>query len=219
MGGPEYLDDDFFVAYADEDARRLVDWFAIDGTTRILDVGCGQGRLAIGIIRQLGAIGAYCGLDLDGESIRWCRRHITSAHPAFEFARLDVENERYNPGGRPLDDRFRFPFADGDFDLVYMSGVSPHLDVAEHRVYLREFRRLLAGGGSLYLTAFLEDGVPPVTVNPEDYRGGAWTGPRNCIRYEASFFRSLLEEAGFGVERFEHGSGMFGLSLVAAAAV
>lgn len=218
VGATTYQDDTFFLDYADEDARLLVDWFGLDTTSRVLDVGCGQCRLAIGLMRQLATIGRYVGLDLDERSIDWGRRHLTTADPAFEFQVLGVGNERYNPHGPALDERFRFPFPDAAFDLVYMSGVSPHLDPAEHRIYLAEFRRLLAPGGNVYLTAFVEDDVPSVTVNPEGYLGASWSGPRNCTRYERSFFFGLLAEAGFTVDRFEHGRGKFGSSRIAASA-
>jgi SAM-dependent methyltransferase len=216
IGGPEYQDDRFFVEYGEADARLLVDWFGLDETTQVIDVGCGQCRLAIGLMRQLGTIGRYVGLDLDAPSMDWGTRHLTALDPRFEFRLLDVQNERYNPGGPRLDDQFRFPFADDAFDLVHMGGVSPHLDADEHRIYLREFRRLLRPEGHLYMTSFVEDDVPSVTVNPEGYLGASWTGPRNCIRYERHFFFSLLEAAGLHINRFEHGTAMFGMSRVAA---
>jgi SAM-dependent methyltransferase len=214
-GGP-YQDDAFFTHYADEDATLLVDWFGLNSATHLLDVGCGQCRLAIGIMHRLGTIGRYVGVDLDADSIDWGTRHLTAVDPEFEFGLLRVGNERYNPDGPPLDDRFHFSFPDESFDLVYMSGVSPHLDADEHSVYLREFRRLLRPRGNLYITAFVEDDVPPVTVNPEGYRDHVLTGPRNCIRYERAFFFSLLEEAGLEIVRFEHRRGKFGLSRIAA---
>lgn len=217
VGGQRYMDDAFFVGYADSDARRLIEQFHLDETTRVLDVGCGQCRLAIGLMRQLPTVGRYVGLDLDPASIDWGSRHLTAIDPAFEFRALDVHNERYNPEGRPLDETFRFPFADDAFDLVYMAGVSPHLDADEHRIYLREFARVLSPGGGLYLTAFVEEHVPPVTVNPEGYLGEPLSGPRNCIRYERGFFLSLLRDAGFRIERFEHRAGQFGMSWIAAA--
>jgi SAM-dependent methyltransferase len=216
VGASPYQDDGFFTDYADEDATLLVDWFGLDSTTHVLDVGCGQCRLAIGIMHRLGTIGRYVGLDLDGDSIDWGTRHLTSLDTAFEFELLGVGNERYNPDGPSLDEQFRFSFPDGAFDLVYMSGVSPHLDADEHRVYLNEFRRLLRPGGGLYLTAFVEDGVPDVTVNPDGYLGVDWSGPRNCIRYERAFFLSLFEGAGLEIERFEHHGGKFGASRIAA---
>jgi SAM-dependent methyltransferase len=214
--GAPYLDDAFFTDFAIEDASLLVDWFGLDSTTHVLDVGCGQCRLAIGIKQRIGTIGRYVGLDLDADSIDWGTRHLTSLDPAFEFEQLRVGNARYNPDGPPLDERFHFSFPDGSFDLVYMSGVSTHLDADEHRVYLNEFRRLLRPRGSLYLTAFVEDRIPKVTVNPEGYLGCEWSGPRNCIRYERAFFVSLLEDAGLRIERFAHRGGRFGASRIAA---
>jgi SAM-dependent methyltransferase len=215
-GGPLYRDNGFFCSYADRDVALLREWFGVGQTTRLLDVGCGACRLAIGILRNLGSIRHYCGVDLDVRVIEWGRRYLTRRDPSFQFVALDVANERYRPEGSPIGEGFRFPFVDSAFDLIYMSGVAPHLVVEELAVYFREFRRLLVEGGGVYLTAFLEDGVPPMTINPPDYLGGLWSGPRNCVRYETSFFLSLLEESGFRIERYVHAGGVAGQSLIAA---
>ena len=102
--GAPYQDDAFFTDFAIEDASLLVDWFGLDSTTHVLDVGCGQCRLAIGIMDRLGTVGRYVGLDLDVDSIDWGTRHLTSLDPAFEFELLRVGNARYNPNGPPLDE-------------------------------------------------------------------------------------------------------------------
>jgi SAM-dependent methyltransferase len=216
VGGPAYRSDSFFLAYADADVARLVDWFGIDEGSRILDIGCGQCRLALGLLRRFQSVRRYCGLDLDPASMEWGRKHIGGKHPEFEFVALDVANERYNPDGRPMDATFRLPYDDASFDLVYMAGVVPHLLPEDVRVYLREYARVLEPGGNLYLTAYAEEGVPAVSVNPAGYLGRVWEGPRNCVRYEAGFLRSLIEEAGFEITRFEHAAGQFDQTLVAA---
>jgi len=72
-----------------------------------LDVGCGQGRLPIGILRVIGEIN-YMGIDVDKASIDWCRRHIERNHPSFKFKHVNFRNERYNNDGIEISDSFRF---------------------------------------------------------------------------------------------------------------
>ena len=72
------------------------------------------------------------------------------------------------------------------------------------RIYTQEFRRLLSPGGRVFLTAFVEGGVPPVTVSPNYVMD--CTGPCQVVRYEKDHLFSILKSYGFGVERFDHGT-------------
>ena len=71
--GSEFADDDFYLESVEKEAARLIDHFQCTQESRILDVGCGQGRLPIGILRVIGATN-YIGIDVDRRSIDWCRR-------------------------------------------------------------------------------------------------------------------------------------------------
>jgi hypothetical protein len=81
------------------------------------------------------------------------------------------------------------------------------------RAYLNEFRRVLVPGGRAFLTAFVESGVPPMSINPPDYLR-AWSGPLHCVRYDREFFEVLVAEAGFRLEHFVHGQETDGQSAV-----
>ena len=202
-GGPAFSDDRYFLSSALAEADRLVSTLGLVKTTRVLDIGCGAGRLAIGILRQVGDIRMYHGVDVDERPVAWCQRYIERSHPSFRFALLDVENPRYNPSGRPLTSGFRFPFPGQSFDIVYLYSVFSHMLEKDVRLYLNEFRRLLASSGKMFFTAFAEKHVPNVSVNPDGYRR-EWSGPLHCVRYDMEFLRSLLSDAGFAVDRFDY---------------
>ncbi|HJQ41339.1 MAG TPA: class I SAM-dependent methyltransferase [Thermoanaerobaculia bacterium] len=123
---------------------------------RVLDIGCGVGRVALPLTRHL-TTGTYDGFDIVKRWIRWCRRHITPAHPNFRFTHADVYNSHYNRRGVPAS-RYRFPFDDASFDFVFATSVFTHLDPAAARHYLREAQRVLAPGGTFLGTFFLLDG-------------------------------------------------------------
>lgn len=123
---------------------------------RVLDVGCGIGRMARPLTGFLGEGGSYDGFDINRAGIAWCRRRY-GRHPAFRFQVADLHNARYNPAGTQPAASFRFPYADGAFDFVLLTSVLTHLVEEECEHYLAECARVLAPGGRLFATFFLLD--------------------------------------------------------------
>ena len=201
--GEELRDDERFLASAEAEVRRLEERCGLTASTRLLDLGCGYGRLALGLVERFGSL-TYQGVDVDRHAIAWCRRHVAPRSGGFSFLHLDLANPRYNPGGDRIGEGYRLPFGDGSFDLAYLFSVFSHMDAGEVAVYLRELARLLAPGGRVFLTAFVEEGVAPVAINPPGYRR-AWRGPLHCVRYERGFFADLVAAAGLETERLEPG--------------
>ncbi len=201
--GLEFKDDAYYLASAQSEVDRLVEQCDATHHSRILDVGCGVGRLATGLIRHFGEINLYQGVDVNSEYIRWCQNHIEHDHPHYHFLHLDVNNERYNPQGQILSKSFRFPFADEDFDIIYLFSVFSHMEAPDIQIYLNEFQRMLRKGGFIFLTAFVEENVPDVTVNPQGYRH-EWQGALHGVRYSRSFFERLLQENELAIVRFNY---------------
>ncbi|NRP21231.1 Ubiquinone/menaquinone biosynthesis C-methyltransferase UbiE [Ensifer adhaerens] len=125
---------------------------------RVLDIGCGIGRMAVPLTQYLdGDSGRYEGLDPVEGGIRWCRSTVTPAYPNFAFQRLDIAHELYNPSGKIRGRELKLPFADGQFDFIIMTSVVTHLPAEEVMAYLAEIFRVLALGGRLFMTAFIVD--------------------------------------------------------------
>lgn len=200
--GPEFKDDGFYLASTESEAQRLVDHLQCGRASRILDIGCGQGRLAIGILRVIGDLD-YLGLDVDGRSIEWCLHHIEGEHRSFKFRRLDLYNERYSPQGQKIGEGFRFDAADGSADIAYLYSVFSHMTEPDMQAYLTDLARVLDADGKLFLTTFVEEGVPPVAVNPGDYRVSC-SGPLHVVRYEKNHLFSIVAQAGFSVTEFSY---------------
>lgn len=125
---------------------------------RVLDIGCGVGRVALPLTQQLSARGSYEGIDIVKRWIRWCSRHITPSHPNFRFTCANVFNSHYNRKGIPAS-AYRFPYPDASFDFAFATSVFTHLDPDSARNYLRESHRVLKPGGTLVATFFIIDGV------------------------------------------------------------
>lgn len=183
---------------------KMVENLGLSRESRVLDVGCGPGRIAIGILDRIGDIRKYQGVDVSEESIQWAQRHIASNHPSFQFLHLDLKNELYNPGGSAIDGSFSLPFEKEEFDVICLYSVFTHMLTGDVRAYLGEFRRLLHPDGKLFLTANLEEDVPDVSENPEGYRGRkSYCGPLASVRYNREFFEGLLDGSGFHVDGYD----------------
>lgn len=127
---------------------------------RVLDVGCGIGRMARPLAAYLDpARGSYDGFDVDRDGIGWCRRVYGRRHPHFRFQVADLFNARYHPGGAHRAAEYRFPYDDGSFDLVVATSVYTHLLEEEADHYLAESARVLVPGGRLLATFFVLDAV------------------------------------------------------------
>jgi len=201
----DFLDDKYFLASAQTEARRLVKHLALTVNSRLLDIGCSVGRLPIGIMDKKIKIQEYCGVDVSKKSIQWCKRYLTRNHQNFNFIYLNVRNERYNPKGTPIDRSFRFPFNDQYFDIIYLYSVFSHMTKVDIEFYLKEFKRTISKKGKMFLTVFVEEDVTNMAINPKDYRN-KWKGELHCVRYNKSFFTDLLSKYRFKVDRFNYES-------------
>jgi len=206
MCGPEYASDDFFLDSASAEARRLVTKLAYTKTSRVVDIGSGLGRLATGLLREVGEV-QYWGFDAVGQWVRWCKKHIERRHPSFRFVHVDVANEHYNPGGAALSEDFRFPLADGHADIAYMWGVLTNMRLKDARIYVSEISRLVRQGGRVFLTAFVEDDVPVESINPSGYVDYECTGPLTVVRYEREALFSIFARHGLSVDEFAYHGG------------
>ena len=99
-----------------------------DSAPRVLDWGCGPGRMGRYLLR-FWPEATLTGCDIDAEAVGWCQQalrpgtfHATAPYP-------------------PL------PFADGSFDAVVGYSVMTHLPWPLQEQWLAEIRRILVPGG------------------------------------------------------------------------
>lgn len=186
---------------------------------RVLDMGCGIGRMAVPLTEFLDG-GSYEGFDVGREMIRWCERNVTPRHPAFRFTWAPVYNAKYNPFGH-LDAReFRFPYETASFDFAFATSLFTHLRRDEVGHYLEESARVLRPGGSCLLTFFLltpeaeravEEGRAMLDMR-HSVDGGATTDPRQpeeAIAFRPEVVRELMGAAGLEIREPIH-AGVWG---------
>jgi len=185
---------------------------------RLLDIGCGCGMMALQLRGYLSQTGRYVGMDISRRAIDWCQRHITPTCPNYHFVHADIRNPRYNPIGSMLPEAYRFPFSDGEFDLVLLKSVFTHMRPAEAAHYLREIARLSSPSGRCLATFFL--------LNPEqaaraasglnridfrfsgegEYRYAYPEMPERAIAYPEDALRTWAASSGLKVEEVYFGT-------------
>ena len=136
--------------------RVLVDAGDLRPTERVLDIGCGHGRVAVHLTRFLDpGAGSYEGLDVMPKAIAWAQRRIEAGHPNFGFRLAPLRHEEYSKGAGGDADSYRFPYRDGEFDLAFAISLYTHLLAYEVANYLAETARVLRPGGRSAATFFL----------------------------------------------------------------
>lgn len=136
--------------------RLFIEPGGLKPTDRVLDVGCGTGRIALALAPYLNA-GTYDGFDICPAAIDWCRENITPRLPSFQFQLADIYNEFYHPTGRSRARRYRFPYPDKSFDFVFLTSVFTHMLPRDLVHYLAEIARVTRPGGRCFITFFLHN--------------------------------------------------------------
>lgn len=117
---------------------------ALTDNSRILDVGCGEGRHCLGL--PLGASATVIGVDLSHDDLTRAR------------AKVPEHNDFCRQLGLPLTPTPHFgvangqhlPFADHSFDVVICSEVLEHIE--PYAEVLEELKRVLKPGGQLVVS-------------------------------------------------------------------
>src|SRR5262249_3476419 len=117
------------------------------------DIGSGIGNLALALIDTHQA--TYDGVEINQEAAAWCARAIAPRNSRFRFHHADIAGGAYNPAGRLTASGYRFPFAGGSFDFVFLGSVFTHMLPADAAHYLGEIGRVLAPGGTCAASWFL----------------------------------------------------------------
>lgn len=134
---------------------------------RVLDIGCGIGRVALGLTNVLSRNGSYDGFDVDARAIKWCKENLSPRYPNFRFTHANVATIRHNRNAVPAEE-YRFPYDDASFDFTFATSVFTHLEMPAALHYSREAHRVLRPGGRLVATVFLFDGTPSKLEFPVD---------------------------------------------------
>ena len=204
-------------AVADEFVHHLRALARLRPESRVLDIGCGCGQMAVPLTRILGPAGRYDGFDPDREAIAWCTRHINTRFLQFRFRHADLGNSLYNPAGSLDAATFRFPYPDEGFDLILLKSVFTHLQLPALRNYFNEIRRMLEPGGRVLASFILLNDVSErhaasnarAMAFPFEGHGCRLLDsavPEYKVAYDERLVREAAAECGLTIEAIEYGS-------------
>jgi len=101
---------------------------------KILDWGCGPGRVIRHLPTVIGNGCEYFGTDYNSKSIDWCSENIPRIH--FNTNSLEA----------------KLPYADNFFDVIYGISIFTHLSEQLHHDWYAELFRILKPEGVMFLT-------------------------------------------------------------------
>ena len=128
--------------------------------SKVLDIGCGAGRMACGISAYLSESGFYIGFDPLGDQIAFCKKALARSN--FRFEHYDLYHRLYQPHGTVDPNSFHFPAEDASIDVAVSASIITHLPLRTIKHQLKDTARVLRlGGRALYSTFALTPDMKP----------------------------------------------------------
>lgn len=157
---------------------------------RILDIGCGCGKMARNLCYHP-YVNHYTGFDVIKISIDWCIESLVPRTGGrFEFHWIDVFSDAYNPAGRVRGSEVVFPASDSSIDLAFACSLFTHLLEEDCKRYLQEVRRVLASDG-LFIPTIHNTPVP----------GTRYSGNEVRIDIDPDYLIELARNAGLSLKQ------------------
>lgn len=129
----------------------LIEYARLQRKSRILDIGCGSGRLAHPLQDFL--VGDYHGFDVHPHFIDYCKTTYTKQN--FKFSTIDIRHDEYNPNGKLDAATYEFPYPAKTFDVVTAIAVFNHFQTNWLFQYIRQISRVLKPNGVFLGTMLL----------------------------------------------------------------
>ena len=199
-----------FEAIGQEFKDYFIELANLQPNNRVLDVGCGIGRMAIPLTNYLSQEGEYWGFDIVNKGIEWCQSRISPKFSNFHFQHIDVYNEHYNPNGKLQAQDFQFPYDNEFFDFIFLTSVFTHMLSTDMENYLSEISRVLKTGCKCLVTFFIMNEESENLVRSGrstfDFRNkieGSYTvsenDPEAAVAYDEESVEKLFEKYGLKI--------------------
>jgi SAM-dependent methyltransferase len=201
-----------FTEIGRELARCLIELCGLERDSRVLDVGCGSGRVALPLTGYLSSEGTYNGLDVLPWAVDWCKKELSSRYPNFSFQHADVFNAQYYPEGTVEPKDYALPYDANQFDVVCATSLFTHMRPDGLERYLSEIARVLTAGGRALMTFYLlndeswrsiEAGTPGPEFRFQHSLGQCWVtyeeAPEYIVGYSDEFLKDACKRAGLRV--------------------
>ncbi|MEU4194872.1 class I SAM-dependent methyltransferase [Kribbella sp. NPDC026611] len=156
---------DSFVPRRQEQIDLLVEVARAESPGKVLELGCGDGRVAASLLAAIPDVAGVTLVDASAAMIEAARARLPERYGGLTFVHSSIEDVEIRPGS---------------YDLVYSFLAIHHLDHSEKRkLYARVCASLLDGG-----FLFLEDLIEPVGERARTL--AAWSWDRCVARASAA---------------------------------
>ena len=166
----DFIENLIFLGRLEEVWRRLVDRAALRSGERIVDIGCGTGKVPVVAAGTVAPGGAALGVDASAGMIARARQRARDANVEVEFRQAAMED---------------LPFPEDSFDVVLCCQALHHVPRDAKIQALAEMHRVLKPGGRLLL---LDHGAPYRWYLKILFYPFRW----NILEYQAENFRGQV---------------------------
>jgi len=195
---------------AREFMRYFLEYCNLKPNYKVLDVGCGFGKMALYLSTFLSYNGRYNGFDVSNDAISWCKQEISENFHNFEFNLVNLYNEQYNPDGNLKSSEIVFPYKDESFDLVFLLSVFTHMFPLDVKRYLSEIWRVMKKDGKCLITFFIlnnntleliEKKSPSFTFKYQfdGFKSQYKEVPETAVAYDESWIRKIYDDSGLKI--------------------
>lgn len=132
----DFIENLMFLGRLEQVWQRLIGKAALSRGERVVDVGCGTGKVPVVVADRVLPGGEVVGIDASAEMIAMSRKRAAAAGVEVAFHRAVMED---------------LPFPDDHFDVVLSCQVLHHVPRDVKVQALSEMRRVLRPGGRLLL--------------------------------------------------------------------
>lgn len=129
--------------------NKLVSVGGLRQDHKILDIGCGSGRVSLALMDWLSDVGTYDGIDIRPDEVEWLSNNYSTKRKNFTFHHADIYNRFYHPSGTIQACDYIFPFEDECFDFIFLTSVFTHLLPIELEHYVKEMKRMTKANGTV----------------------------------------------------------------------